>query len=364
MPKYEPIPIPTAQRWREFRMQFLPLLTFAVAMAGAVYYWRNTVGAPTLVAEVEGQQAWVTSREVGVVTNLLVQRFERVVKDQPVAVMIGMDPRTSSSQLQDLRSRIALSQMEIDSIVDRERIAFDYQNLSMNTLRFRSELAAAQAQLPTVEATMMRNKKGVEYEVIPINEYEISLGAYAALKAQIASLEKLVSDSEDRLQQASRLAAAFTNEMSTASLGEAMERVNRERQQIDETRLEPTILRAPIDGVVSMILRRPGENVVAGDIIMTIHSTQGERIVGYLRQPLPFTPEKGMPVMVRCRTKQREEAMSQIAEVAPRFEAITNLSLLRPGFLYEIGMPISITIPPELRPTLMPGELVDIAISP
>lgn len=364
MPKYEPIPIPTAQRWREFRMQFLPLLTFAVAMVGAVYYWRNTVGAPTLIGEVEGRQAWVTSREGGVLTNLLVQRFQRVAKGEPVAVLIGADPRAMGAQVQDLRSRIALSQLEINSIIDRERIAFDYQNLSMDTLRFRSELAAARAQLPTAESLLARNKKGVEDQVISVNEYEVSLGTREALVAQIKELERLVNESEQRLQQAAGVAAAFTNNMSDMTLGDAIKRVNRERQDVDKVRQEPTILLAPIDGVVSAILRQPGENVLAGDIIMTIHSTEGERIVGYLRQPLAFTPEKGMPVKVRCRTKQREEAMSQIAEVAPRYEAITNLSLLRPGFTYEVGMPVSIAIPPELRPTLMPGELVDIAISP
>lgn len=360
MPTYEPIPTPPSQRWREFRMRALPFMVFVCSLVGAVFMWKTTVNAPTLVGEVEGRQAWVTSREVGVVTNLLVERFDRVTNGQPVAVVVSLDPRTQSSQVQDLRSRIALSQLEINSIIDRERIAFDYQNLSMDTLRFRAELAAARAQLPTAESTLARNKKGVEEQVISINEYEISLGLRDSLKAQVEELERLVEESENRLKQAAGLAATFTNSMSDSTLADAIKRVSKERRETENVRNMPVVLTAPIDGVVGAILRHPGENVAAGDIIMTIHSLEGERIVGYLRQPLPFEPRAGTPVKVRCRTLKREEAMSQIANVAPRYEPITNLSLLRPGFTYEIGMPVSIPIPPELRPTLAPGELVDL----
>jgi multidrug resistance efflux pump len=364
MPTYEPIPTPPSQRWREFRMRALPFMVFVCSLVGAIFMWRSTINAPTLVGEVEGRQAWVTSREVGVVTNLLVERFDRVTNGQPVALVVSMDPRTQSSNAQDLRSRISLSQLEINSIIDRERIAFDYQNLSMDTLRFRAQLAAVRAQLPTAQTTLARNKKGVEEQVISINEYELSLGLRDSLKAEADELQRLVDESEQRLSQSSRLAATFTNSMSDNSLEDALGRLRDERRQTQELQSEPTILLAPIDGIVGSILRRPGENVVAGDIIMTIHSLEGDRIVGYLRQPLPFTPKKGMPVKVRCRTMQREEAMSEIAQISPRYEPITNLSLLRPGFLYEIGMPVSIAIPPELRPTLAPGELVDLAISP
>jgi hypothetical protein len=42
-PNLPPIPAPWSRRWKEFRIRFVPLLTFAamVGIAGAV--WRNTV---------------------------------------------------------------------------------------------------------------------------------------------------------------------------------------------------------------------------------------------------------------------------------------------------------------------------------
>src|SRR5206468_584937 len=128
------------------------------------------------------------------------------------------------------------------------------------------------------------------------------------------------------------------------------------------TRSLPTILRAPSDGVITEIYHRDGENVQGGDLIVAIQAIEPSRIVTYLRQGLNETPKRGEQVMVRCRSRAREEAAAKIDDIGFRYEPITNHALMRPGVPFELGMPVSMSIPASLKSILKPGEIVDLTI--
>ncbi len=356
------IRVPPAQIWREFRMRYLPIAVFACALVATVYLWRVTVVGPTMVGEVESIQTVVTAPEAGMVTNVFVRRFQAVKAGDPVAAVMSTDARMISGHVQDLRSRIAMSQLEINSMMDRERIGFDYQALNMNTLRFRSDLAAARAELPTLEAAVARAERGWKDKVVPYNDYEESLRLRDSVKARITELEKLVTEAEAGLRQAGAAAGSFTNLAAPRTFQDAMGRLTEERQDVEDVRRKPLILRAPIDGTVGVIARQAGENVMAGDMILTIHALNSERIVTYVRQGSGLEPKKGMAVEVRCRSARREQAMAKIEEVGQRYEAITNVMLLRAGAMVEIGLPVSIEVPTSLRMVLKPGEIVDLGM--
>jgi len=42
-PSDRPVPVPFRARWREFRIQMLPLLAFAVVLVSAGTLWRTTI---------------------------------------------------------------------------------------------------------------------------------------------------------------------------------------------------------------------------------------------------------------------------------------------------------------------------------
>lgn len=357
------IKVPPAQLWREFRMRYMPIGVFACALVAAVYLWKITVVGPTMVGEVEAVQTLVISPDAGVVTNLLVRRYQLVKAGDVVAEVISTDVRAASGQVQDLRGRIAMSQLEINSAMDRERMAFDYQALAMNTLRFRADLAAAKAELPTLEASVARAEKGWKDQVVTYNDYELAMRLRDSTKARAGELEQLVADAEKRLAQAGSSAGAFTN-FGSQTLPDALKRLTADRRAAEEDRRTPIVLRAPIDGTVSMINRRAGENVLAGDVILTIHALEGDRIVTYLRPGIALTPTKGMAVTVRCRTPLRQQAVAKIEEVGHHYESITNMALLRPGAIFELGRPVAVGMPASLRSVLKPGELVDMDATP
>jgi multidrug resistance efflux pump len=120
-------------------------------------------------------------------------------------------------------------------------------------------------------------------------------------------------------------------------------------------------LRAPIDGIVTAILRRPGETVVQGEPIVIITATVPEKIVGYLRQPFPLEPQVGMEVQVRSNSRARSIGTAQLTRVGQHFEPIVN-PVLHPLPTPEVGLPIEVSMPAGL--TLRPGELVSLVIKP
>lgn len=355
------IKVPAAQIWREFRMRFLPVGVFVAMLGAAAFLWRQTVIGPTMVGEVEAIQTAIVTPNAGYITNLFVHRLQAVKAGDPIAEVISTDVRALSSQVQDWRSRVALSQLEINAMMDRERIAFDYQALSMNTLRIRAELAAARAELPTLESALERAEQGWNARVVPYNDYELARRTRDSFKARIDEYERLVNESEQRLSEAKATANVFTN-IGSATLPETIKQMQSDRRQMASAREEPIVLRAPIDGTIGLIMRRAGENVVAGEPILYIHSMTGDRIITYVRQGTPVEPRKGMAVRIRCRTIAREEAVGHIEEVGHRFESITNQALLRPGMLFELGMPVGVNMPQSLRSILRPGEVVDLSI--
>lgn len=45
-----PIPTPFSQRWREFRIVYLPVLTFLLLIAAILLMWKHYVMPPTIAA--------------------------------------------------------------------------------------------------------------------------------------------------------------------------------------------------------------------------------------------------------------------------------------------------------------------------
>ncbi|MEK7674953.1 MAG: hypothetical protein AAB676_03845 [Verrucomicrobiota bacterium] len=357
------IPTPPAQRWREFRIQNLPVLVFATAFLCAFYLWRESVTPATLVGEVETIRADVTSPDSGLLTNLWVTRFQPVKAGDVVAEVMATDSPAFDSSVQLLRGKIALSQLEVGSLLDRERLAFDYQMLRLDYLRQRVELATARAQLGPADHEYKAAGDLLNAKLLSEVDYDYFAKIREPLKAKVDETGKLVDELEKRLEQAKHLLEFFPSDQANTNWQRALAAIEQNRAQLARLGTEPVLLKAPIDGVVSAIYRRAGENILAGEPIITISALQGERIVGYLRQPFPIEPQVGMPVQIRLRSMKRQELLSQILAVGKQFEPITNsLAMLRPGLLVDMGLPISVALPAAVK--LLPGELVDMSIRP
>lgn len=352
------IPTPPGQKLREFRVQFLPIIVFSCVVTAIFFLWRIYVLPPTMVAQVEADVREVRAGHAGVLTNLFVERFQAVQAGDVLAEIITTDPRERDSRSQMLRGQISLAQLELSTLVDRERLAFDYHALETDYLREQTELQVAQAQLPHQEFDVNLAKQLLTDRVISELEYRALLNVLDANQARIRQLSTNVARLEGYLD-AARPLGDFGQD-SASALQASVARLEAERRQLENAATEPTQLRAPIAGVVTMVHRRPGETLLAGETILSISSVSSERMVGYMRPPYSIEPTPGMKVQVRTRSWKRLEAEAIVTGVGVQFEVITNVALLRPNAGMELGRPVSFSIPETLKAAVIGGELVDV----
>ena len=93
MDSLPPIPTPVAQRWREFRIQVLPVVIFVGILSMTVLMWRNFVQPSSGVAgEAEVVKASAISSHGGIIAELHVDLSQCVTNGQAIGTIVGTDP--------------------------------------------------------------------------------------------------------------------------------------------------------------------------------------------------------------------------------------------------------------------------------
>src|SRR6185436_2597931 len=121
-----------------------------------------------------------------------------------------------------------------------------------------------------------------------------------------------------------------------------------------ELTLKPSLLKAPFDGMVSVVHHQAGEKVLRGIPIITVSSPTATQIIGYVRQPIQRHPKIGDEVRVTIRTTPRAYAKGTILKIGAQLEPLNPALLSADTKRMEVGLPIVISLPPGLG--LFPGE--------
>lgn len=376
MTDVRPIPSPPAVRWREFRVRALPPIMFVVLVAVGALLWQRHAVPARIVGEVESIRADLKTTVAGTVVGLRVNSFQSVRSGDPLAQVLTTTPQILESTLAVIRAEVDLLLAQTDPLVTRERAQLDYERLRTEWLDQRVQLATGRMRLQFAEAEFERMTRLFETEppIASRVEYETALRDRNALRDEVAAREQLLDQVAQRLEQFV-LASPDRGEDAEARALRAAIRVQEQRLRLAEAELSPVTLASPLGGVVSAVYRQPGENVVAGDSILTVTSAKSDRIIAYLVPPWTEEPTVGTPVEVRARTTRRTAAIATVTHVGTYMEPVRETlmgSLLgrrvvldgrAPGLAAtEIGLPIVVTLPPELH--LRPGELVDMRLLP
>lgn len=345
------IPSPPGTWWREFRINALPFFMFAAVAVAAAMIWRTELASPTAIGEVEAVHAEVMTTLDGVVAELRVQPFQRVRAGDPVAVLNLVEGDAFKSTLARLEGNLKIQRSQLTQTQVRNDQAF--QRLRLDLLDQKVSLATARVNLQYAESNLARVKTLFEEKIESESIFEQARTARDALLSEVAERRALVAEMEMTLGTLQPAAAAPQNPLVQDAIAEA-EILLRQAEK-------PIVLRAPIDGVVSAINRRPGEHVMAGGSIMTVSASESEHIIGFLRQPLTFQPRVGMAVKVRARAAARPVAWSTILQIGAEVQLVSAGARL-PGadMSQERGLPFLLKLPPELR--LRPGEIVDLIL--
>jgi multidrug resistance efflux pump len=195
-------------------------------------------------------------------------------------------------------------------------------------------------------------------------DYDLAKAQFEALQTDVAEKSKIVSTTQKTLDRLATMADAFVPGGENDWLKQALS-VEEEKIKVFQEKIKPLQLLAPIDGVVTVVHRRAGEQLIAGEPIVTVVSKQSDRIVGFLPPTFPVTPKLGMAVEVRTRAFRRQKCVARIIGLGPHLEAVTNTMIsppmaARPVLVPATGRPVSVSLPPGLH--LLPGELVDVTV--
>ncbi len=354
MDKLPPIPTPPAQRFREFRIQVLPMVTFCAVVAGIVLMWSRYVAPSNVVGAVESLHANVSSTVAGTLQELKVERFQMVTNGQVIGQIGTISPAFLQASIDAMKKDLDV--MRARMVTDEERNFISYQGVRLSLLSDRIQHAVNRVNLRQAEADFKRAEDLFHAKPIAF----ISQDAYDVAKTKLEALQVTVADEvkflEDKERTLPTLRPTTTNSLSVLAAVEAEEKKIRENNQ-------PTILTAPMDGMVTVINARPGEKILPGVPLVIISGNQPRRIVAYIRQPVNVRPKVGDTVQVRRTSFQRNSHVATITVVGTQMELVDPV-LLPPANarIPEVGLPLSLTIPPGLD--LIPGEIVEIVLKP
>ena len=344
-----PIPTPTAHRWREFRIQALPVITFIAVLAGIVFLWNGYVVPTNLVGEVETTQALIITTLPGTIKEIKVRRFQRVSAGEEIALVNTFSPETQQASLRVIEADLKLLRTRMQ--LDLERNHLSYESLRLEYLKERAELALEYVNARIYEAEVARLEQLLTNSPPLTSQtlFDASLRLAATTRTNVIEKEKYLAEKEKILPT---LAPATLVDESILESIKAQEDLMRVTEQI-------TSLKSPIDGVVSVLDHFPGQKIMPNIPLAVISGVKSDRIVGYVRKPYETIPKPGDTVQIRSQNSRRQVAMGTVTEVSAQLELInTRLIPAATGTLGELGLPFAVSIPAEL--ILIPGEAVDL----
>ena len=355
-----PIPRPARLRWLDLRIRIIPALIFVGAWLCVALVWKHYGSVPTMVGLAEPVLANVSCYKPGVLSELKVTRFQKVKAGDPVGMVMITEPRILAASLAVIQADIQMLQAEMKPVVAQQRTAMDYDQLQLDWMRQRVTLDTAQVNLQLAESEYRRMEALFKDQIVSQRMFEEAKAAQDRLRNEVGALTKLVAQAGTNVAQLQITNTPDITKVSVDPLRAAIA-VQESKLRLTEAELSPLPLKAPIDGIVTVVYVRVGEAVTPGQAIVGIATLEPVRIVGYLRAPLLAEPRVGMRVEVFTRGVRRRVGEGKILEVGTQFENVPP-TLLGPVKFADVvlGLPINISLPPSLP--IRPGELVDIAL--
>jgi membrane fusion protein, multidrug efflux system len=302
------------RRKRTIRFVLLALLVVAILVAIPVYAYYS-VRESTDDAQVDGHVIPVSARISGTIISVLVNDNQFVRAGQEI---IRLDPADYQVALHQAEATLASSEATTTESQENVPITTVTTTSQVNTSAAqvqqaqagvaaaqqgvnaaKARLNAANAALAERQATyekaqkdLARMKSLVDKDEISKQDYDASLASAQATAAQIDSAKADIIEAQHNLDQASaqleeakaRVVTAQVQRrqsqetlarqqaVSQARVKQALAQVQQRRADLDQARLnmQYTIIKAPVDGVVSRKTAEPGVQVSPGQQVLAL----------------------------------------------------------------------------------------------
>jgi len=387
------IPTPIAHRWRRFRYNVLPVVSFTAAVMVMLWMWGHQRSKYTtfgklnarvidIKASGEGTLAYVESAVPDIPGGYIqVKAGDVIAKLLPVAHDRKGDIlaiETARAQIAALRATVdeireteRLNQLDRDHERERESIRrrwqVEFRRLVVADRGLAVQLAEYEAMRWEAEIVVLR---GIQ-DANQILGKTIALAQLKPLEAQMMAAKEQVKIGKWAFKEASIQLEAAKNRVddlpiieadmpkllaSTQALILAQELALKEIQH----RLESWTITAPYDGTIAATYAVPGQTVQAGDPILALARDTSAYIIVYVRQDQGIRLQPGDDVFVREQVRGANQVKATVVDVGPQYVLVPE-DLRRDPSRAEYGLPTRISIPDGFQ-GLKPGEVFDVTM--
>ncbi len=302
------------RRKRTIRLVVLAVLVVAVIAAIPIWAYYS-VRESTDDAQVDGHVVPISPRISGTVLTVLVNDNQPVKAGQE---LVRLDPadfqvaqtqaeaNLSNAEASTIESQVNLpvtnintrSQVSTSSAqVEEGQAGISAAQQAVNVARSRIDsanfaLAQAQANYTKSQNDLARYKNLVSKDEISRQDYDAAVAAATANAAQVDSAKSAIAEAQHTLEQSgaqlsqskARLTSALVQQrqsrdirpqqvaVSQAQYKSAQAQVRQRKANLDQAKLNLgyTVIRAPVDGIVSRKSAEPGMQLSAGQQIMAL----------------------------------------------------------------------------------------------
>lgn len=327
---------------RSVTLMALVALVGVVAILYAWQLWPFSGGvAVTENAYIRGQITVLAPQVNGYVTEVLVQDFEEVTRDQP---LVRIDDRQYRQLVEQRRAELAAQRFQLENL--EQTLASNRATLASR----RAELSAVEAELQRALADERRVNELAERGSVSIRERDQIRATARAAGAKVKQSQAAIAIAEQTLKasEVSRGGLQAQVEIAQAAL---------KRARID---LDNTAIEAPRDGRVSEVTVRQGQYVAAGTQLLYLVPEQLWVIANY-KETQTFAMRPGQPVTIEVDALDGARLRGRVQRMAPATGS--EFAVLRPdnatGNFTKVvqRIPVRISIDPDqpLSERLRPG---------
>lgn len=372
------IPTPWARKLQRMRGTVLPTASFFGCVLLVSLLWQRQGQFPNAVGEVEAVRIDVAAGTDGILAPMPRGQWTLFDRVEANTVLARLDDRPVRAEMATLRAELAQLHGELSAAAERieldqsgrehdhqrewRRLAWQAQQHRLDVLDRRALIEVDRVEEMRLERELAFLEPLLARSVITEMEVVDQRLRRDEVRKRIEQNELTLAEAKKQLDYTSALLSDYPA-MRTASvarlLGPVEAAITVGERRLDElqVRIDGLQIRAPIGGTVCAIHAWPGQNLSAGDPVITVAADQARYIVSYVRQEQRVQPQVGMPVMVRVRGSSGRLVESVVERIGPQVEPVP-LHQQRDPNVPEWGLPVCIQPPAQLR--LRPGELIDI----
>lgn len=292
-----------------------PLLLIG-AVAAYLLARESGVGTTSARAFSEAIPLNVASSSVGRMTELKVSIGQQVKAGDVIA---QLDSR--SLELDQTRAQAERAQLEAGLLAQTSREEDGVMRAEVWRLRTVAGSQQDQASLSALDREVDRLNGLLENQLIKASEVEPRRRERDALAARVGTFERARASGQAGLDEKSGRRAGSNRhnavvQLRVAPLREAVKVKDAELAQI-ALQISSLTLRAPGDGVVSVVNRRPGEVVAAGEAILVLVSHRPGVFAVYVPERQVHVPSVGDQVGLSRRGIFATTGHGHVIEISP-----------------------------------------------